>query len=550
MSVERTTFTWASAAKGAVALVILNSLLSFGPWWPTPGVVFQARLSPELVAIWLFLLWLVARYRTPSRRTLWILSAFVLLLIVGRYADVTAPSLFGRPINLYWDLPQLPRFLWVSAKSHPLWLSVAVAAAVTCAAWLLFSLVRWCLATVLRTLAPWSLRSFSAWLASFVAALLAAAQLAWVPGAGRWVSNAILPTYLGQLQLLWDAYAPGRLAYALPAITPTEDALSAHGRQVLAGLGGRDVMIIFLESFGAVLYDHPEARAVTDPARRALHETLSASGRHVVSGFFASPTIGGASDLAHLSLLSGVDLSEARRHNLLLTTRRPTLLHLFKQSGYETFGVYHAVSWPWPEHAYYGFDRYIDGPALRYEGPPITFWKIPDQVALARYEQQFPRTAESPPRVLFFPTISSHFPFSPVPPYQPDWSRVVSATPFDADALKVVSEHRVNWLNMRVDYLATVNYVYQWLNGYFGLPEPRETVYILIGDHQPTANITGERPPWDVPVHIISRDQALLDRFKSQGFSNGLWPDRKVLGGLHHLTSVLLNGFGPTARSP
>jgi phosphoglycerol transferase MdoB-like AlkP superfamily enzyme len=364
------------------------------------------------------------------------------------------------------------------------------------------------------------------------------------------VSNAILPTYAEQVKLLWDANAPGRLANALPAITPTEDAVATHGAGVFSALAGRDVVIIFLESFGAVLYDQPEARRATDPARQTLAETLAASGRHVVSGFFESPTIGGASDLAHLSLLSGVDLSEARRHNLLLTTKRPTLLHLFKQAGYETFGVYHAVSWPWPEHVYYGFDQYIDGPALRYAGPPITFWKIPDQVALARYELQHPRTAESRPRVLFFPTISSHFPFSPVPPYQPDWQRVLTTSPFDEDALKAVAEHRVNWLNMRIDYLATINYVYQWLDGYFRLPEPRDTVYILVGDHQPTANITGERPPWDVPVHIVIRDSALLDRFKVQGFSDGLWPDRKVLGGLHHLTSMLLSGFGPSTTSP
>ena len=539
-----------AALKGVAALLVLNALLSFGPWWPTPGVVLQARLAPELVGLWLLLLWLAVRRPAPSRRVVGVLAAVVIGLILGRYADVTAPSLFGRPINVYWDLPQLPRFLWVSAADHPAWLSLAVVVAVLAAAWLLFALVRWCLNTLLQTLVPWALRTFTAWVLSFGAALLVAAHLAWVPGMGRWVSNAVLPMFAQQASLLWNANAPGRLAYALPAITPTEDALDSHGPGVFSALAGRDVNIIFLESFGAVLYDHPQARASTEPARRALHDALAATGRHVVSGFFRSPTIGGASDLAHLSLLSGVDLSDARRHNLLLTTQRPTLLHLFRQAGYETFGVYHAVSWPWPEHAFYGFDTYVDGPALGYEGPPITFWKIPDQVALARFEHLFPRTEASAPRVLFFATISSHFPFSPVPPYQPDWQRVLTATPFDAPDLQAVAEHRVNWLDMRSDYLATVNYVYRWLDGYFRRAEPRETIHILVGDHQPTANITGEGAPWDVPVHIISRDPALLERFRAQGFSDGLWPDRKVLGGLHHLTSMLLGGFGPGPASP
>lgn len=541
---------WLRLGAALLALVVLNGLLSFGPWWPTPGIVPQARLAPELVGLWGVLLWLAARAAPPSGRMLWGLSVAMLVLVLGRYADVTAPSLFGRPISLYWDLPQVPRFLWVSARDHPWWVSVAAAALVLGLGAVLLLVIRMSIAALLHTLAPRALGSLWAWGLTFGAALLAAAHVAHVPGMGRWVSNAVLPTYVQQARLLWDAHAPGRLAYALPALTPVEDALATHGPQVFAGLGGRDVHIIFLESFGAVLYDHPQVQPATEPARVALRDALAASGRHVVSGFFRSPTIGGASDLAHLSLLSGVDLSDARRHDLLLTTGRPTLLHLFRQAGYEAFGLYHAVSWPWPEHVHYGFDHFVDGPALRYEGPPITFWKIPDQIALARFTQAFPRSADSPPRVLFFPTITSHFPFTPVPPYQPDWQRALTAEPFDAEELQAALAQPVDWFDMRTPYVASVNYVYRWLAGYFALPEPRETVYVLVGDHQPTANITGEGVPWDVPVHIVSRDPVLLERFKAQGFSDGLWPDRRVLGELHHLTSLLLTGFGPAPALP
>jgi hypothetical protein len=541
---------WLRVGAALLALVVLNGQLSFGPWWPTPGIVPQARLAPELIGLWLVLLGLAARATPPSGRTLWLLAVLMLGLVLGRYADVTAPSLFGRPISLYWDLPQVPRFLWVSARNHPWWVSVAVAMLVLGFGALLLLVIRLSVSALLYTLAPRALRSLWAWGLTFGAALVAAAHVAHVPGMGRYVSNAVLPTYVHQARLLWDAHAPGRLAYALPALTPVEDALAMHGPRVFAALGGRDVHIMFLESFGAVLYDHPVVQPATEPSRLALRDALAASGRQVVSGFFRSPTIGGASDLAHLSLLSGVDLSDPRRHDLLLTTGRPTLMHLFRQAGYESFGLYHAVSWPWPEHVHYGFDHFIDGPALRYAGPPITFWKIPDQIALARFGQAFPRTADSPPRVLFFPTITSHFPFNPVPPYQPDWQRALTPTPFDDEELQTALRQPVDWFDMRTPYVASVNYVYRWLAGYFALPQPREAVYVLVGDHQPTANITGEGVPWDVPVHIVSHDPALLERFKAQGFSEGLWPDRRVLGELHHLTSLLLTGFGPSTALP
>jgi hypothetical protein len=51
-------------------------------------------------------------------------------------------------------------------------------------------------------------------------------------------------------------------------------------------------------------------------------------------------------------------------------------------------------------------------------------------------------------------------------------------------------------------------------------------------------------------VHIVSRDRRLLERFSALGFSDGLWPERTVLGGLHHLTSLLLTGFGPAPAEP
>jgi Sulfatase len=539
-----------TAFVALLALFVLNSLLSFGPLWPTPAIVLQLKLSPEMMGLWFILLWLGYRASNPnvlpSKRVLWLLSTLVLCLVVGRYADVTVPSLFGRPISLYWDVPQIPRFLWVSAINNPWWVSMAAVLATAAIVWALLSFIHFCLRVVLQTTVPWALQSHRAWLLAFIASVFVAAHVAYVPGTGRYVSNAILPNYIKQARLLWDAHTPGTVAYALPTITPVEDALASHGPNVFSALGHRDVSIIFLESFGAVLFDQAEARAATEPSRQKLQEVLQATGRQVVSGFFRSPTIGGASDLAHMAVLSGVDLSDPRRHELLLTTKRPTLMHLFKQAGYQTFGVYHAVSWVWPEHVHYGFDRYLDGPALDYQGPPITFWKIPDQIALARYEQQHPRTASSPPRALFFPTISSHFPFNPVPPYQPDWQRALTSTPFEAADVEAAHTSTTNWLDMRKQYWATVNYVYTWLGGYFALPEPRETIYILIGDHQPTANITGENVSWDVPVHIISRDRVLLDRFKTHGFSDGLSPSRQVLGGLHHLTSLLLSGFGPS----
>jgi phosphoglycerol transferase MdoB-like AlkP superfamily enzyme len=231
------------------------------------------------------------------------------------------------------------------------------------------------------------------------------------------------------------------------------------------------------------------------------------------------------------------------RHDLLLTTDRPTLTTLFRANGYRVFGFYPALRWEWPERAFYGFDEFIDSGALGYRGPPLGYWNIPDQYSLARFEQLHPRRDDAPPRFVFFPTITCHFPFSPVPPYQPDWQRVLTDQPYaPADVERALAE-RVDWLNMFPDYLRMVEYTYRWLGGFLRQREPREAVFVLLGDHQPTANISGEGASWDVPVHIVSRDAALLQRFAEQGFHAGLDPPRQPLGGMSDLTGMLLRAF-------
>ena len=42
--------------------------------------------------------------------------------MLGRYAEVTAPALYGRPVNLYWDAQHLPKVAAMLAEVGPWWL--------------------------------------------------------------------------------------------------------------------------------------------------------------------------------------------------------------------------------------------------------------------------------------------------------------------------------------------------------------------------------------------------------------------------------------------
>jgi hypothetical protein len=520
----------------------LNFALSFENWWPTPLIKPDARLAPELVVLWTLLLVVVRVSGTPSRRLLATLAAVYTVLVLGRYADVTVPALFGRPVNLYWDSAQIPRFLSVVLGDLALWQQGAAVLGVAVALWALYRLVRLAIEVTARDAAPFALRSRTALAATAAGVVLASLNAMGAKATWPVVSKPVTPTYLRQASLLLTALSPGRLAAALPP--------SPEFSSNLAALRGADVKLLFLESYGATVFDNPESCQRLAPAREGLAAAIEASGRKVASAFVRSPTFGGASDLAHLGLLAGIDLSDPLRHDLLVTTSRPTLIGLFRSRGYETFGYYPALRWDWPERAYYGFDRFLEGRDLGYRGPALGFWRIPDQYSMARFDELFPIGPDTPPRLLFFPTITSHLPFRPVPPYQPDWGRVLSAAPYDETDLARSRADETDWADLYPAYLRMIQYTYTWLAGYLARPAPRGYVMVLVGDHQPASSVTGPDAPWDVPVHVITSNPELLRRFTALGFQPGLEPRRPILGAMHDLTRLLLDAFSDLPLAP
>ncbi|MCU0896973.1 MAG: hypothetical protein MUC55_05680 [Burkholderiales bacterium] len=536
-------------ALAVLALLALNTALNFRNWWPTPAILPDYRIAPEFVLLWLALLVAVGWRGRISNGALAALSVAYLVLAIGRYGDVTIPGLFGREINLYWDVPQIPRFLWVSGRELPWWMSAGIVVALVALLVVLYRVLRWAIGVAARVAAPYALRARWTWLATLAATGAVVAHVANVAPDTTWrfVSKPVTSTYWRQAVLLATAWSAPALASALPRAPALEAALAVPPGEALASLRGRDVKLFMLESYGAIVFDDAAASRKLAPARTQLAADIAASGRFVASAFVRSPTFAGASDLAHLSLLSGIDLGDPRRHDLLLTTDRPTLMSLFKRAGYETVGLYPAVSWAWPERAYYGFDLYLDGRDLDYRGPALGYWKIPDQVSIARFEDRHPLHAGSPPRFLFFPTITSHLPFGPVPPYQPDWSRVVTDEPFDRGEAERLASAKIDWIDMRPGYVGMFDYTYRWLGDYLRRPESRESVIVLVGDHQPAGTVTGEGATWDVPVHVLTRDPELLARFVALGFRRGIEPQRPTLGGLHDLNALLLRAFGGEA---
>ncbi len=552
------------------AFALLNALLTFENAGGGFGVVPSPRLSFELclllggLTLWAGRRDAVARAAragqaaarasaprtspgptsaprtSPPRGTSWLAAGFV-LLVLARYVDVTMPALFGRSLNLVWDLRHLSEVLRLAASVATGWQLAGALLGFAFGLALLHRLVRWGVVTLLDSLRwhrprPALLVAVGALGASFAAHPHVARDTRW------FFALPLAPSLLHQAALLPSVLAPGGADRRLPPGPAFDGTLGA--------LRGADVLVVFAESYGIASFEREALAQAMQPARDRLAAAVAAGGRQVVSARVTSPTFGGGSWLAHAALLSGIDTADPWQYERLLASERPTLVRHFARHGYRTVGWMPGLQRPWPEGAFYGFDRLAGLDAIGYAGAPFGYWRVPDQAALALLQQQeldAPTAAALPlavmprtPRFVVFPTLSTHAPFTPLAPYLSDWTR--AARP-DAYATAKVAPSPA----FSTAYTEALRYQFDWLAGWFAGPAPRGLLTIVIGDHQPLAAVSGADASHDVPVHVIGDDPALLRRFVERGFVPGLAPPAQTLGPIHALTPLLLEVFDAAA---
>jgi hypothetical protein len=522
----------------ALAFGLLNTLLTFENRWPGFGVAYMPRLSFELCLALVALMGWVAWRGGLSHRASWVWSLAFVGLVLVRYANVTAPAVMGRPVNVYWDGRHAGELLKVAVQAMPGWQVGAAITALVVGTLLLTLLIRRAITTLAASLAwraprPWLLAGAGACTLSFAAYVPDQRDTRW------FFSLPITPTLVQQGQLLARVWLPGESRAALGAGPAFNGDLSG----LVGANGPADVLLVFAESYGAITFDDPAQAAALAEPRAELAKAIEDGGRFVVSARVTAPTFGGSSWLSHAALLSGVDTSDPADNDLLMTSQRPTLVRHFARHGYRTVGWMPGLKRPWPEGAFYGFDRLADDAGIGYQGPDFGYWRIPDQAAMALLQvQELDRTSPREPRFAVFATTSTHAPFHPLAPFTTDWQALTGPGAYRApDATAQTGSGSL--AQALPNYLEGMRYQHAWLADYLGNRAPRPLVMVIVGDHQPPALVSGRRASWDVPVHVVGDDPALLQRLLGSGFVPGLSPPPNALGGMPTLTSVLLKAF-------
>jgi hypothetical protein len=513
-------FPWRRVA-GWVLTVLACALVAFGLLAPnqlshlTPGAFVRVPVE-ALVGAAVFLV-LPAR----ARRVVAVLAGAVLgLLTIAKVIDMGFYTALDRPFDpvLDWILigdgaEYVGRSYSRAAETGALIVAGAVAAGVLVL--MALSVLRLARLTV-RYRIP-AIRAVA--VLGVVWALCAGFGVRIVPGVPVAAHSAATQAYDRAAQV--QAGLRDRQAFA------TEAAVDAYrdtpADRFLTGLRGKDVLITFVESYGRVAVEDPELGPPVGALLDAGTRDLRAAGFGSRSAFLTSPTFGGGSWLAHSTLLSGLWIDNQQRYRNLLASDRLTLNRAFRGAGWRTVDVEPGVDKSWPEGAFYRSNQLYTAQNLGYRGPLFNFSSIPDQYTLSAFQRTERATPGHPPVMAEMVLLSSHSPWAPLPTLI-DWNSVGDGSAYAGMPARG-EQPGVTRTAIRAAYMHAVEYSLSTLISYVRTYGDDNLVLIFLGDHQPAPIVSGEGASRDVPVTIVAKDRAVLDRVSGWGWQDGLKPD-------------------------
>lgn len=317
--------------------------------------------------------------------------------------------------------------------------------------------------------------------------------------------------------------------------------------------------LVMVESYGMALAGPAGAPGYGRFMARTS-DSLRTAGWHMASAQSTAPVFGGLSWLSAASLLLGTPV----KHQPVLDVLRPTLpryphlVRLLQHHGYETATLQPPVR-PRPGLSVdnrYGFDRTFYLEDLNYRGPRVGWGIVPDQYSLAVAHERFVAPA-SPPFFLFFETVTSHAPWTaPPPPLVDDplsMGRSGSSASPSATEVLLAPGDSPSWADVRsrrTRLFRHVQYTWRMLRDYLRRKAPPNSLVVVVGDHQPYFADTESAA---TPVHLLSRDEALIRRLGPYGFERGLQPkgrgDSLRHAGLYSLLVRVLAAHDADRRS-
>lgn len=504
--------------RALVGLATVNALLILPLWW-RDGQIGSAWLIPELGLLPLFALWPAVR---RSRWLPWTIAMLLTFAFAALLGDALVRAVFSRPLNILLD-PWLLR-AGFNLLQGSLGTVAAVIAAVLAAAGVVFT------ALAIRSLVGRIVLPAPGPAAILAVMLLAIGSvIAWVMAIGPAPAEGAVRPALANLVRTQSIQVATALSEREKIFARAASARMQA--QPIPALAGRDVVLVFVESYGASALDQPRYAETLTPLLRRAERTLGSAGLRARSTRMRSPIRGGQSWLSHATVLSGQTIDNDYWYSMLLGSGQAFLTDDLRTTGHTPLVVAPAIVRPWPEARALGFEAVYPASALAYSGPASGWIGIPDQFTLHRYGRHL-RPRHPGPVFATLLLISSHAPWPPNPPLLQDWSTLDRAHPWPAWR-PPKNDPLAYWRDtdrLRERYPRSIGYSLEAVFEWAARDLPEDALLIVLGDHQPAPLITGHGAGADVPVHFISADAALLSGIDARGIRSGLVPGQASSG--------------------
>src|SRR3954470_20939284 len=307
---------------------------------------------------------------------------------------------------------------------------------------------------------------------------------------------------------------------------PRDRFRATPGDRLLTGLRGKDVLLLFVESYGRVAVQGSSFSPGVDAVLDKGTAQLRAGGFSSRSAFLSSSTFGGLSWLAHSTLQSGIRIGTQRGYDQLVKSDRLTLAMAFKRAGWRTVVDDPANKRRWPEGSnFYHYDKIYDRRNVGYRGPGFGLPPMPDQYVLSSLHRLELAKRHRPPVFAEVDLISSHTPWTKIPRLIP-WDDVGDGSIFRRLPAEE-STHAALFGDSeraRAAYGRSIEYTMSTILSFVRRYGDDKLVVVLLGDHQPATLVSGEGAGHDVPISVIAHDPRVLGRIAGWGWQDGMRP--------------------------
>ena len=516
------------ALRWCVALALMVVILVIPDHIDYLGLGIFQRAPLELpVAVFL----LAVLQGWPRRLVRVAVILLLALILIFKLANMAVFFGFDRPFNPMVDLLMAPVALDTLAKSRGLWAEGLVLAGIALVIVLLIGVLTWATGVIVKSAeggarTPIAVLALAA-LGFFFTPYGTFAASAFVRDETVFVARSAADAPKFRVQLQQDPFSG----------LPVENRL--------AGLKGKDVLLVFVESYGRSALDRsPLAGRIKDTLQH-FDAALREKGFSARSAWVKSPTFGGESYLAHSTLVSGLWIENQQRYTQLLGSSTGTLIRDFGDAGWRTVTVMPEITMPWPEADFFHFSKIYAAPDLGYKGEPFEYITMPDQFTLSAFQARELAAVDRPPVMAEIALVTSHLPWAPIPKLVP-WDEVGDGTIFTTARTLVGKEEIWDAKKFPEHYALTIDYALQTLMSFVTTYADDNTVLIILGDHQPISLVAGEGTSHEVPIHMIAKDPAVLAAIDDGAWTAGMLPNTSSPSWpMAALRGHILEGFTP-----